>query len=123
MKIKSQIVQVVESSESDVYSEIVGMDLIVFSINGIGFNFIHSPLNLDDYDKYWRFLFKGHYESGYCGSETFEEFKQEVIETQEMDPHINEETKSEFKVIRDLSEEELDFHSVNFSRYFNIKGE
>jgi len=121
MKIESQIVQVVESSESDVYSEIIGIDLIVFSITGIGFNFIHSPLNFDDYDKYWRFLFKGHYESGYCGSETFEEFKQEVIDTEEMEPCITEETKSEFKVIRELSEEEFEKCLANYDRHFNRK--
>ncbi len=122
MKIKSQIVQVVESSESDVYSEIIGMNLILFSMPELGFHLIQSPLDFYDYDRYWHMLFKGNYASGWCGSETFEEFKVEVIESGEMDAYMTEETKNEFKVIRDLSEEELDIHSVNFNRYFNIKG-
>ncbi|MBH0311950.1 hypothetical protein I7E32_16380 [Alcaligenes faecalis] len=122
MKLKSQIVQVVKSSESDVYSEIIGMNLIALSIPEIGFHLIQSPLDFYDYDRYWHMLFKGHFDSGSCGSETFEEFKVEAIESGEMDAYIRKETASEFKVIRDLSEEELEIHSVNFSRYFNIKG-
>lgn len=72
--------------------------MIVFSISGLPFNCVHSPFNLEDYDKYWRWLFKGQFECGFCGSETFEEFKQEVIDTEEMDPCITEETKSDLKL-------------------------
>lgn len=95
------------------------MDLIVFSMSEIGFHYIYAPLKLEDYDKYWNMLFKGNY--GYCCADSFEEFKQEVIESKEMDAYIIEKTASEFKMMRDLTKEELVTCPTDYNRYFDVK--
>lgn len=119
MSISLQVMRVVESNESDVFKEIIGMDLIVVSAFNI-IKFINAPLNLNDYDRYWKWVFKSHLEWESCGSDTFEEFKKEINDnSEEMKPNINSTTEAEFEYIRDLTEDEQIECSNEYEDYFN----
>lgn len=117
-----EIMKVIKSNETSSFIALEGMELIVIRFEGKNYsnNTISVPLKLEDYDKFFRWLFEEIKENWFCTSDTFEEFKIEAHECpDEMLPTING-CLSEFEYIRDYNKEDMEQHKIDYKKYFGI---
>ena len=102
---------------SEKFKGIQGMKVLTYIPADTKIKHIDGPLNLNDYDKYYEWLFKYSKQLGISSSKNFSDFKSEYMTyLGEMLPHI--EDLNDLEILQGATENDIHRYNVIFNEYF-----